>query len=118
VITNLVDNAVKYCPGAEVKVRAARQNGRVEIAVVDTGPGIDGKHLPRIFERFYRVDAGRSRELGGTGLGLSIVKHLSEGMGGSITVESTLGRGTSFSLGLPSDTQPRAGLTEEAAANP
>ena len=66
----------------------------------DDGPGIDERHLPRVFERFYRVDAGRSREVGGTGLGLSIVKHLVEAMGGSVAVESQLNRGTTFSFSL------------------
>lgn len=101
VITNLIDNAVKYCPGAEVRVSAASEGGRALIAVKDAGPGIDARHLPRLFERFYRVDAGRSREVGGTGLGLSIVKHLVEGMDGSITVASEVGAGTTFTVTLP-----------------
>jgi len=101
VLTNLVENAVKYCPdGSSVTVRAAVQDGRVRVAVADTGYGIDAKHLPRLFERFYRVDKGRSRDMGGTGLGLSIVKHLVEAMGGTIGVESELGRGTTFSFSL------------------
>ncbi len=66
----------------------------------DNGPGIDAKHLPRLFERFYRIDTGRSREMGGTGLGLSIVKHLVEAMGGEVRVESTPGIGSAFSLSL------------------
>ena len=65
------------------------------------GPGIEGKHLPRLFERFYRVDPGRSRDMGGTGLGLSIGKHLVEAMGGEVTVESTPGQGTTFAFTLP-----------------
>jgi two-component system phosphate regulon sensor histidine kinase PhoR len=102
VLTNLVDNATKYCTeGATVTVRAARQGGTVRVAVADTGPGIEERHLPRLFERFYRVDAGRSRELGGTGLGLSIVKHLVEAMNGAVTVESTVGSGSTFTLSLP-----------------
>ncbi|HEU4410726.1 MAG TPA: ATP-binding protein [Polyangiaceae bacterium] len=101
VITNLIDNAVKYCPGARVRVGAARAGpGAVEISVEDTGPGIEPKHLPRLFERFYRVDAGRSREVGGTGLGLSIVKHLVEAMGGRIRVTSAVGQGTTFRVTL------------------
>ena len=68
----------------------------LRIAVSDTGPGIAEKHLPRLFERFYRVDTGRSRELGGTGLGLAIVKHLVEALGGSVGVDSTVGEGTTF----------------------
>ena len=105
VLTNLVDNALKYSPaGASVVVRArAEQSKRrklVRVSVVDTGPGIEEKHLPRLFERFYRVDKGRSRELGGTGLGLSIVKHLCDALGGSIQVESAVGKGSTFSFTL------------------
>lgn len=101
VLTNLIDNAVKYCPpGASVTVRASVAGGRVQLAVIDSGPGIDEKHLPRLFERFYRVDAGRSRELGGTGLGLSIVKHLVEAMGSNVIVDSTVGVGTTFRFSL------------------
>jgi two-component system, OmpR family, phosphate regulon sensor histidine kinase PhoR len=101
VVSNLVDNAVKYCPaGSQVTVSAERANGAVKVVVSDTGPGIDPKHVPRLFERFYRVDAGRSRELGGTGLGLSIVKHLVELMGGTVGVESEPGKGARFTLRL------------------
>jgi two-component system, OmpR family, phosphate regulon sensor histidine kinase PhoR len=102
VLSNLVDNAVKYCPeGATVMVRAAPQAAMVRISVADTGPGIERKHLPRLFERFYRVDSGRSREVGGTGLGLSIVKHLVEAMGGAVSVDSELGKGAAFTFTLP-----------------
>jgi two-component system phosphate regulon sensor histidine kinase PhoR len=73
----------------------------VRVSVADTGPGIEARHLPRLFERFYRVDAGRSRELGGTGLGLAIVKHLVEAMGGEVSVESEVGRGATFNFTLP-----------------
>ena len=76
------------------------------IDVVDNGPGIAAEHQPRIFERFYRVDKARSRELGGTGLGLSIVRHLAESMGASVSVESEPGRGARFSVTLPAG-QPR-----------
>lgn len=101
ILGNLVDNALKYCPeGATVRVEAQEKNGQVRVSVTDTGPGIAPEHLPRIFERFYRVDAGRSRELGGTGLGLSIVKHLVEAMHGSVEVESRPGAGTIFSFTL------------------
>ncbi len=108
VLTNLVDNAVKYCPeGCSVVVRAEAADAAtfagpgLRLRVEDDGPGIEEKHLPRLFERFYRVDAGRSREMGGTGLGLSIVKHLVEAMGGTIEVVSAVGRGTTFEVKIP-----------------
>jgi two-component system phosphate regulon sensor histidine kinase PhoR len=102
VLSNLVDNAVKYCPaGAQVRVRAVADPGAVKLTVEDTGPGIGEKHLPRLFERFYRVDAGRSRDVGGTGLGLSIVKHLVDAMSGDVTVRSAVGKGTTFEVTLP-----------------
>src|SRR5690606_2436104 len=102
ILTNLVDNAVKYGgQGALVRLRAAEQSGKVRISVQDNGPGISKVHLPRLFERFYRVDTGRSRDVGGTGLGLSIVKHLTESMGGNVAVESEPGKGTTFSVLLP-----------------
>ena len=101
VLGNLVDNALKYCPeGASVSVSAQTEGQAVRVSVADTGPGIAPEHLPRVFERFYRVDAGRSRELGGTGLGLSIVKHLVEAMGGTVSASSTLGAGSTFSFTL------------------
>jgi two-component system phosphate regulon sensor histidine kinase PhoR len=101
VLGNLIDNALKYCPeGAAVRVVVAAEDGSVRVSVADTGPGIPSEHLARVFERFYRVDAGRSRELGGTGLGLSIVKHLVEAMGGRVSVESRPGAGSTFSFTL------------------
>ena len=101
ILGNLVDNALKYCPsGASIGVRAAVENGRVRVTVNDSGPGIPQEHLPRLFERFYRVDAGRSRDLGGTGLGLSIVKHLVEAMDGAVAVTSKVGAGSTFSFTL------------------
>ncbi len=97
VLSNLIDNAVKYAgEGKRVTIAAERDGERVAISVSDNGPGIAEKHLHRLFERFYRVDAGRSRDLGGTGLGLSIVKHMVESMGGSVRVESGVGEGTKF----------------------
>ena len=106
VLTNLVENAVKYCPmGSSITLRArlvgegAEARARVEVA--DTGPGIEPRHQPRLFERFYRVDGGRSRDMGGTGLGLSIVKHLVEAMSGDVGVESIPGRGSTFWFTLP-----------------
>jgi two-component system phosphate regulon sensor histidine kinase PhoR len=101
VLTNLIDNAVKYCgSGTHVWLSVALSAEGVTVSVADDGPGIDERHLPRIFERFYRVDAGRSREVGGTGLGLSIVKHLVEAMGGTVSVDSKLNHGTAFSFTL------------------
>jgi len=101
VLTNLVDNAVKYCgENARVVLGAEEDAEEIRLLVADDGPGIEERHLPRLFERFYRVDAGRSRELGGTGLGLSIVKHLSEAMGGGVSVRSKPGAGTTFVVGL------------------
>ena len=101
-LSNLVDNALKY----------GKERGRVTLTgridgdaclleVADDGPGISPEHLPRIFERFYRVDKGRSREMGGTGLGLSITKHIVESHEGTIRVESQLGVGTRFILRFP-----------------
>jgi two-component system phosphate regulon sensor histidine kinase PhoR len=103
VFTNLLDNAIKYCgAGARVRLNARRaERGGLRVEIEDTGPGIDPRHLPRLFERFYRVDSGRSRDMGGTGLGLSIVKHLVEAMGGTIGVDSTPGRGSTFWFTLP-----------------
>ncbi|HJQ61790.1 MAG TPA: ATP-binding protein [Burkholderiales bacterium] len=101
VFGNLLDNAIKYCPeNARITMHAIRAGNEVRVSVTDSGPGIEPRHLPRLFERFYRVDAGRSRELGGTGLGLAIVKHLVEAMGGTVTVESAVGAGTTFSFTL------------------
>ncbi len=103
VLMNLLDNAIKYAgEGAHIVLTSrARAGGGVEVSVSDDGPGISPTHLGRIFERFYRVDAGRSRELGGTGLGLAIVKHLVELMNGTIDVESELGKGSTFTVRLP-----------------
>lgn len=99
---NLVDNAVKYTePGGKVKVSAARRDDRLWIEVEDNGTGIPKEDLPRIFERFYRVDKSRSKANGGTGLGLAIVKHIIQNNGGTIDVESTLGEGTVFKVQLP-----------------
>jgi two-component system phosphate regulon sensor histidine kinase PhoR len=94
---------VKYTPpGGRVTV-ASRVEGAVVLCdVSDTGPGISAEHHSRVFERFYRVDKARSRELGGTGLGLSIVKHLTQAMGGSVEVTSQVGQGSTFTIRLPS----------------
>jgi two-component system phosphate regulon sensor histidine kinase PhoR len=103
ILINLVDNAVKYTPGGgTVTVRALETaRGTVEVSVEDTGVGIPSSDLPRITERFYRVDKARSRELGGTGLGLAIVKHLVVAHGGELHIESELGRGTTIRFTLP-----------------
>jgi len=101
IILNLVDNAVKYSPPyGRVELSAATDDGQVTLRVKDNGGGIEAKHVSRIFERFYRVDKGRSREMGGTGLGLSIVKHLATAMKGDVRCESTPGQGSSFFLKL------------------
>jgi two-component system phosphate regulon sensor histidine kinase PhoR len=102
VLTNLVENAVKYTDErGSVTVGARAEGGQIVLTVADSGPGIAAKHLPRLFERFYRVDPGRSRDRGGTGLGLSIVKHLAEAMGGRVSVQSAPGRGSTFTVWLP-----------------
>ena len=102
ILENLVDNALKYTPaGGRIRVRWWADNEQVHLEVEDNGIGIPEQDLPRIFERFYRVDKARSRELGGTGLGLSIVKHLVQAMQGSVQAASRLGRGTTFHVRLP-----------------
>jgi two-component system phosphate regulon sensor histidine kinase PhoR len=102
ILDNLIDNAVKYTPeGGRICVGWFLENGEVCLQVADSGIGIPEQDLPRIFERFYRVDKARSRELGGTGLGLSIVKHLAQAMHGSVGVASEVGKGTTFTVRLP-----------------
>jgi two-component system phosphate regulon sensor histidine kinase PhoR len=102
ILDNLIDNAVKYTPvGGTIRVRCWGEDDWACLEVADNGIGIPAHDLPRIFERFYRVDKARSRELGGTGLGLSIVKHLVQAMRGSITAVSEVGHGTTFSVHLP-----------------
>jgi two-component system phosphate regulon sensor histidine kinase PhoR len=99
---NLIDNAVKYSDdGSQVRITAGQKKREVAIEFADQGSGIPKKHLPRLFERFYRVDKARSRKLGGTGLGLAIVKHIVQAHGGHITVESALGQGSTFTVHLP-----------------
>jgi two-component system phosphate regulon sensor histidine kinase PhoR len=101
-LVNLIDNAVKYsAAGQTVRLAAEAADDEVQIHVRDCGCGIPREHLPRIFERFYRVDKARSRKLGGTGLGLAIVKHIAQSHGGRATVESALGQGSTFTLHLP-----------------
>ena len=101
-LSNLVDNALKYGKeGGRVTLSGRFEQDACLLEVADDGPGISPEHLPRIFERFFRVDRGRSRELGGTGLGLSIAKHIVESQGGTIRVESRLGVGTRFTIRIP-----------------
>ncbi len=103
VLINLLDNAIKYTPeGGSLKISAIEKDtGEIEFSIEDNGIGIPKEDLPRVFERFYRVDKGRSQELGGTGLGLSIVKHLVQAHGGRVWVESQLGKGSTFYFTLP-----------------
>ena len=105
---NLADNAVRHTTTGHVAIFSRlREDGGVTVGVRDTGSGIAPNHLSRIFERFYRVDPGRSRDVGGTGLGLSIVKHLVEAHGGSVRAESTVGVGTTISREFPGGGIPR-----------
>jgi len=107
IFTNLLDNALRYTPtGGTITVQAQETPDGMMVAVADTGSGIAPEHLPRIFERFYRVDPSRSRAEGGTGLGLAIVKHLVEAHGGRVEGVSTMGRGTTIQLFFPGDTAP------------
>jgi len=106
ILQNLLDNAVQYTPAGgriTVRARAVAEGREVEVAVEDTGIGVPSAEQERIFERFYRVDAARSREAGGTGLGLSIARHLVEAHDGRIGVESEVGRGSRFIFTLPAD---------------
>jgi two-component system phosphate regulon sensor histidine kinase PhoR len=102
VIDNLLDNAIKHTPsGGQVTVSLSGDRNRATLEVTDTGIGIDPVHQERIFERFYRVDTARSREMGGTGLGLAIVKHVVLAHSGTVTVDSTPGHGSTFRVTLP-----------------
>jgi heavy metal sensor kinase len=104
ILTNLVNNAVKYTPqGGTVTISMVENahRGSASVAVSDTGRGISAEHLPHIFDRFYRVDSGRSRDVGGVGLGLNIAQWAADAHGGEITVESEVGKGTTFTLKLP-----------------
>ncbi len=103
ILLNILDNAVKFTPaGGTVAVTASpEEEGCLTVRIADTGVGIPKGEIPRLGERFYRADKTRSRELGGTGLGLSIVKHLMKAHQGRMTIDSTLGRGTTVSLHFP-----------------
>jgi signal transduction histidine kinase len=101
-VHNLLDNAIRHTPrGGQVKVDLETSSGRAVLTVADTGEGIPNRDLERVFERFYRVDSARSRGTGGTGLGLAIVRHVAESNGGEVSVQSELGRGSSFTVWLP-----------------
>ncbi|HKN59184.1 MAG TPA: ATP-binding protein [Gemmatimonadaceae bacterium] len=105
ILFNLVENALRHTgSGGRIAIQTARNDRGVTVIVTDTGSGIPPEHLPRIFERFYRADAGRSREAGGTGLGLAIVRHLVEAHDGTVTAESTLGSGTTIRILFPNGT--------------
>lgn len=119
-VSNLINNAVRYTPGGgTIDVRWERlPDGRVRLAVTDTGPGIAPEHLPRLSERFYRVDRSRSRESGGTGLGLAITKHVVQRHGGELQISSQVGKGSCFALVFPAHrvrSMSRAGPTLSAA---
>jgi two-component system phosphate regulon sensor histidine kinase PhoR len=105
-LRNLLDNAVKYSDAGTVSVRLERATSGIRVSVADAGPGIEPEHLPRLFERFYRVDLGRSRALGGTGLGLSIVKHAVGLHAGRVGVESKVGKGSVFWFEIPPEGPP------------
>jgi two-component system, OmpR family, phosphate regulon sensor histidine kinase PhoR len=101
-VVNLVDNAIKYsAEGSAVEVDLTQTGDEIVVSVTDQGQGVAREHLPRLFERFYRVDKARSRDLGGTGLGLAIVKHIAQIHGGRVSVESVVGRGSTFRIHLP-----------------
>jgi two-component system phosphate regulon sensor histidine kinase PhoR len=117
-LSNLVSNAVRYTPsGGSIAVAAQLlPGGRIEFRVQDTGPGVAPEHLPRLTERFYRVDRSRSRETGGTGLGLAIVKHVVQRHGGELKIESTPGAGSTFSFTLPAARVRAEGITPGGSA--
>ncbi|MBX7213602.1 MAG: HAMP domain-containing histidine kinase [Thermoflexales bacterium] len=115
-LTNLVDNALRYTQeGGRVEIRLSGDDERVHIQVVDTGIGIAADHLDRVFDRFFRADAARDRERGGTGLGLAIAKAIVEGAGGELSVTSTLGKGSTFTVSLPALARGHAVLAARAA---
>ena len=106
-LINLLDNSLKYTPpGGSVTVQLRRSDDSLEIAVRDTGPGIEAEHVPFLFDRFYRVDKARARESGGIGLGLAIVKGIVEAHGGTVSVDTEPGKGSQFTIRLPLGRQP------------
>jgi signal transduction histidine kinase len=113
VLTNLIDNAIKYCPPeSQITVQWSEdedgEGPSTLLKVIDNGPGIQEKYLTRLFERFYRLDKGRSREMGGTGLGLSIVKHVMQRHNGTVWAESVVGEGTTFVCRFPQRSKPES----------
>ena len=113
-LVNLIENAIKYSPKKQqVEIRGSLEISEVIIEIKDQGSGIDAQHLDRIFERFYRVDAARSRKLGGTGLGLAIVKHIVQSHGGTVSVESNLNMGSKFTLKFQTTIPEKAEIHEE-----
>src|SRR5262249_11339172 len=119
VAMNLIDNAVKYTTeGGSIRVAVGRRGGDAEITITDTGVGIPAEHLPRVFERFYRVDKARSRELGGTGLGLSIARSIATAHGGRVEVDSAPGRGTAVRGTLPQEPAAATGGLGAARSRP
>jgi two-component system phosphate regulon sensor histidine kinase PhoR len=101
ILINLVENALRHTAQGRIAIETHREAGGMAVLVRDTGTGILPEHVPRVFERFYRADRGRSREAGGTGLGLAIVKHLVEAHGGAVSAQSTVGSGTTIRLFFP-----------------
>jgi two-component system sensor histidine kinase SenX3 len=115
-ISNLLDNAVKYTEkGGRIEVGTSSAVGRIAITVADSGIGVPGRDLERIFERFYRVDQARSRDTGGTGLGLAIVRHVAQAHGGEVSVTSVEGQGSTFTIVLPADDPSAVGFAQEIA---
>src|SRR6266542_814628 len=109
VLVNLLDNAIKYTPeGGNISISIARRDDHAVLEVADSGLGISADDLPHVFERFYRADKARSRQMGGTGLGLSIVRSICLAHGGQVTVNSTEGRGSLFRVELPLATSNRS----------
>jgi signal transduction histidine kinase len=109
ILLNLAENAVRHTSEGDISISSRPRNNGVLVSVKDTGSGIPEAHLPRIFERFYRVDAGRSRDAGGTGLGLAIVKHLVEAHGGVVDADSKGGEGTEIRIFFPDSSRSESG---------
>jgi signal transduction histidine kinase len=115
-LSNLLDNAVKYTEaGGRITVVTSDTLGRIAVAVTDSGIGVPGRDLERIFERFYRVDQARSRDTGGTGLGLAIVRHVAQAHAGEVSVTSVEGQGSTFTIVFPSG-EDSPGLHAEESA--